>query len=237
MQPAAAPSARHPAVLRLRHSPGGILWVLGEPGRTGTIQWRADRADEAGHARNTFDQLSHHGYRAFLIGPCQPLRSVTRFDAGFAQVILTPGPAAGWDDSDAVAWNASVEEAGSWLRRWFSGRSHGKTLPVQSASPLRASRKALSLLLRVLNPRQRQSLRETGSFTLLGGASGLRYRLRTSGQANVEQLDAAGAVAYRLRIAPACELAFPGWLTMQALHLQDQEMEYPFLVAAQVFPA
>ena len=228
--------AQRAAVSRLRHVPGGTLWILGKPGRTGTIRWRADRDDEAGDARSAFDQLCRHGYRAFLIGPFQPLRSVTRFDAGYTQVILTPGPAAGWDDGDAAAWRASVEEAGSLLRHWFSGLGHKKTAPLQMRPQLRASREALALLLRVLNSRQRQSLRETGSFMLLGGASGLRYRVRTSGQANIEQLDADGAVAYRLCIAPACELAFPGWLAMQALHLQDPETEYPFVAAAQVFP-
>ena len=80
-------------------------------------------------------------------------------------------------------------------------------------------------------------MRETGSFTVVGGASGLRYRIRGGGDANIDQLDARGAVEYRLRIMPACELAFPGWLAMQALHLQDPETEYPFLAAAQVFPA
>ena len=224
------------AVARLRVAAGGTLWILGKPGRTGTIRWSPERDNEVGDARSMFDQLCRHGYRAFLIGPCQPLRSVTRFDAGYTQVILTPGPAAGWDDSDAAAWNESVREAGSLLRHWVNGLLHKETPPPGLRPQLRKSREALALLLRVLNSRQRQSLRETGSFTLVGGASGLRYRVRTTGQANIEQLDAGGAVAYRLCIAPACQLAFPGWLAMQALHLQDPETEYPFVAAAQVFP-
>ena len=213
------------------------MWILGKPGHAGKVRWRADRSDEAAGARSTFDHLCSHGYRAFLIGACHPARSLTRFDAAYAQLILVPGPAAGWDEGDA--WSESIEDAGGLLRNWFSGllNQPAPLPPPQLHRQLRVDREALALLLRVLSPRQRQSLRENGSFTLVGGASGLRYRIRSAGNANIDQLDASGAVEYRLRIAPACELAFPGWLAMQALHLQDPETEFPFLAAAQVFPA
>nr|WP_314627816.1 hypothetical protein [uncultured Noviherbaspirillum sp.] len=218
--------------------PAGTLWILGRVGRAHKLQWHADRHDEAAGACAVFDQHCGRGYRAFLIGACRPARSVTRFDPGHAQIVLVPGPSAGWEDSGAEAWTESLAEAGGLLRSWLGGLLRGPALP---ASPirrqLRANRESLALLLRVLSTRQRQSLRDTGSFMLLGGASGLRYRIRSTGEANIDQLDAHGAVEYRLRIAPACELALPGWLLMQVLHLQDPETEYPFLAAAQVFPA
>ena len=214
---------------------GGTMWILGKAGHAGKVRWRADRNDEAAGARSTFDHLCSHGYRAFLVGACQPARSLTRFDPAHAQLILVPGPVTGWDDGDA--WSESIEDASGLLRNWFNGLLHkpASLPPPQMRRQLRADREALALLLRVLSPRQRQSLRENGSFTLVGGASGLRYRIRSAGNANIDQLDARGAVEYRLRIAPSCELAFPGWLAMQALHLQDPETEYPFLAAAQVF--
>jgi hypothetical protein len=227
----------HSTVPRTRRMPGGTMWILGKAGHAGKVQWHADRKDEAAAACSTFDHLCSHGYRAFLFGACQPARSLMRFDPAHAQLMLVPGPAAGWEDGDA--WSESIEEAGGLLRNWFSGLLHkpAPLPPPQMRRQLRASREALALLLRVLSPRQRQSLRENGSFTLVGGASGLRYRIHSTGSANIDQLDARGAVEYRLQIAPACELAFPGWLAMQVLHLQDPETEYPFLAAAQVFPA
>jgi hypothetical protein len=224
--------------------PAGTLWILGRAGRAGKVQWRADRRDEAAGACAVFDQHCSRGYRAFLIGACQPARSITHFNPGHAQLVLVPGPAAGWDDGDAAAFSASVEEVGGLLRNWrnwFEGwRRPPASLPQPPLEPLlltRANREALALLLRVLSPRQRLSLRESGSFPVTGGASGLRYRVRAASDANIDQLDAHGLAEYRLRIAPACALAFPGWLAMQALHLQDPETEYPFLAAAQVFPA
>jgi hypothetical protein len=220
-------------------APAGAMWILGKAGSAGKIRWHAHRLDESAAARSLFDHLCSLGYRGFLIGPCQPLRHIVGFDPVHRQVMLAPGPAIGWDDCNAAAWSASIEEAGGMLCGWI-GRLWHK--PLHKPSPqvrqqVRANREALAVLLRVLNQKQRQSLRENGCFMLVGGASGMRYRMRTAGPANIEQLDAQGAVTYRLRVAPAGELAFPGWLAMQAAHLQDAATEYPFLAAAQVFPA
>lgn len=227
--------ARRSPASRPGRAAGGTLWILGKAGSAGKVQWGADGRDEAA-ACALFDRLCSSGYRAFLIGRGQPARCIMRFDAAHAQLILVPGPAAGWEDSDAAAWSASVDEAGGLLRNWFNGLL-GRPAPPQLRRQLRADREALALLLRVLSRRQRESLREQGCFHVIGGASGLRYRLRAAGEPNIDQLDAGGAVEYRLHIAPACALAFPGWLAMQALHLQDPETEHPFLAAAQVHPA
>lgn len=229
---AAYPVAERSAATRFGRPQAGTLWILGRAGRAGKVQWRAERQDEAAAARALFNQLCRRGYRAFMVGAAQPRRSVTRFESAHAQLMLTPGPAAGWEDSDAAALSESMAQAHGLLRSLLR-----KPAPPPMCRQLRASREALAMLLRVLSPRQRQSLRETGGFTVVGGASGLRYRIRSSGQANIEQLDVRGVTQHRLRIAPACELALPGWLAMQALHLQDPETEYPFLAAAQVFPA
>lgn len=233
-------AAQRAVLARAARSPGGTLWILGNAGAAGKVRWRPGDQVAAAQARSMFDRLCSHGYRAFAIGPTRPARCILHFDAASTQLMLVPGPATGWDDCDAAAWTASIDEAGSLLRSWvgalLSKPAAGMQQPRRD-SQLRASREALAVLLRVLSPRQRQSLRESGCFMLVGGASGLRYRVRSEGAANIEQLDAHGDVAYRLRIAPACELALPGWLAMQALHLQDPETEYPFLSAAQVFPA
>jgi cytosine/adenosine deaminase-related metal-dependent hydrolase len=189
-----------------------------------------------------FDSMLCKGYHAFVVGATRPGRSITAFEPALAQLMLVPGPASGWEDCGAAAWTTSVAEARSLLRDWVGALlNKPEGAPRQprtsAAERLRERRELLAALLRLLSQRQRQQLRESGAFTITGGASGIRYRLRADASANIDQLDASGAVQYRLGILPACELPLAGRLVMQLLHLQNAETEHAFLAAAQVFPA
>ena len=227
---------------RNRHSQGGTLWVVGETGSAGKFAWRTNRPDECARARSIFDSMLCKGYHAFVVGATRPGRSISAFEPALAQLMLVPGPAGGWEDCDAAAWTTSVTEARSLLRDWVGTmlnkpQDAPRRQRTRAAERLRERRELLAALLRLLSQRQRQQLRESGSFTITGGASGIHYRLRADASANIDQLDASGAVEYRLAITPVCELPLAGRLVMQLLHLQDAETEHPFLAAAQVFPA
>lgn len=242
MRPMSAPVSESGTMPRNRHSQGGTLWIVGETGTAGKLAWRTNRPDECARARSVFDSMLCKGYHAFVVGATRPGRSITAFEPALAQLMLVPGPASGWEDCGAAAWTTSVTEARSLLRDWVGALLNKpddapRRQRKGAAERLRERRELLAALLRLLSQRQRQQLRESGHFIITGGASGIHYRLRADASANIDQLDASGAVQYRLGILPACELPLAGRLVMQLLHLQDAETEHPFLAAAQVFPA
>ncbi len=241
LMPAIAVSDRK-TMLRNRHSQGGTLWIMGETGGAGRLAWRTNCPDECARARGLFDSMLWKGYHAFVVGATRPGRSITAFEPALAHLMLVPGPAGGWEDCDAAAWNASVTESRSLLRNWLAAllNKNAETPaqpPAGTHERVRERRELLAALLRLLSPRQRQCLRESDYFYLTGGASGIRYRVRANSSANIDQLDASGAVQYRLGTMLACEPPLAGKLVIQVLHLQDPVTEYPFLAAAQVFPA
>jgi len=99
----------------------------------------------------------------------------------------------------------------------------------------RARRRALVLLLRQLNPEQRQEFRLHRHFHLLGGISGTRYRIRHELIANIDVLDRDNTVTHRLCIH-LIDVPLYDMMAAQLLHLQDPEMERPFLQLANIHP-
>ncbi|MDB5838158.1 MAG: hypothetical protein JWQ23_110 [Herminiimonas sp.] len=101
----------------------------------------------------------------------------------------------------------------------------------------RAKRRALTLLLKLLNPQQRQEFRANKYFHVTGGSSGDRYRIQVGRIANIEILDGNGKVKCRLCIHPVGDVPVYDVMAAQLLHLQDPGAEERFLYRANVLPA
>jgi hypothetical protein len=101
----------------------------------------------------------------------------------------------------------------------------------------RAERKALILLMRLLNPEQRQEFRESGHFHVTGGSSGDRYRIRVARIANVDVLRDNGTVKHRLCVHPSGGVPVYDVMAAQMLHLQEPVTEQRFLRQANIHPA
>jgi hypothetical protein len=98
----------------------------------------------------------------------------------------------------------------------------------------RAKRKALTLLMRLLNPEQRQEFRKFRHFHVIGGSSGNRYRIRVATFANIDVLCVNGTVMYRLCAHPTGDVPVYDVMAAQLLHLQDPLTERRFLQWANV---
>ncbi len=96
----------------------------------------------------------------------------------------------------------------------------------------RATRRALVLLLKQLNPRQRHEFRKDGYFYVTGGSSGDRYRIRVDVIANIDVLRSDGMVKHRLCARLADDVPVYDVMAAQLLHLRDSETEQRFLQRA-----
>lgn len=101
----------------------------------------------------------------------------------------------------------------------------------------RAKRRALLLLMRLLNPEQRQEFRERRYFHVTGGSSRERYRIRMDMIANIDVLGDDGKTKYRLCIHPTGGVPVYDVMAAQLLHLQDPATEERFRHQANVLPA
>lgn len=101
----------------------------------------------------------------------------------------------------------------------------------------RAKRRALSLLMKLLNPEQRQEFRRYRHFHVIGGSSGNRYRIRAAAFANIDVLGTDGKVRHRLCAHPAGDVPVYDVMAAQMLHLQDPVTEPRFLQRANIHPA
>jgi hypothetical protein len=101
----------------------------------------------------------------------------------------------------------------------------------------RAKRRSLSLLMRLLNPEQRQEFRTFRHFHVIGGSSGNCYRIRVAAFANIDVLCANGRVKHRLCAHPTGGVPVYDVMAAQLLHLQDPVAEQRFLQRANVHPA
>lgn len=101
----------------------------------------------------------------------------------------------------------------------------------------RVERKALSLLMSLLNSQQRQEFRERRHFYVIGGSSGTRYRIRVGMIANIDVLGEDGKVKYRLCVTPTGGVPMYDVMAAQLLHLQDCATEEKLLRQANVHPA
>jgi hypothetical protein len=103
-------------------------------------------------------------------------------------------------------------------------------------SDRRAKRRALILLMTLLNPEQREEFRKFRQFHVIGGNSGNRYRIRVAAFANIDVLCANGRVKHRLCAHPAGDVPVYDVMAAQLLHLQDPATEQRFLQRANVHP-
>ncbi|HEX7635429.1 MAG TPA: hypothetical protein VF427_09145 [Noviherbaspirillum sp.] len=101
----------------------------------------------------------------------------------------------------------------------------------------RAKRRALTLLMRLMNPEQREEFRTFRHFHVIGGGSGIRYRIRVAPFANVDVLRHDGKVRHRLCAFPAGDVPVYDVMAAQMLHLQDPIGEQRFLQRANIHPA
>jgi len=100
----------------------------------------------------------------------------------------------------------------------------------------RAKRRALTLLLRQLDRRQRDMFRAHGYFYVTGGGSGVTYRIRCAKIGNIDVLTPDGNVAHHLCAHPAGDLPVYDFLVGQMLQLQDATTERSFLRKANIIP-
>jgi len=122
------------------------------------------------------------------------------------------------------------------LRRaevWLEATQSGETVRKER----RAKRRALSLLMRLLNPEQRQEFRECRHFHVIGARSGDRYRIRMETIANIDVLDENGKTKHRLCVHSAGEVPLYDVMASQLLHLQDPVAEIRLLQQANIVPA
>jgi hypothetical protein len=152
--------------------------------------------------------------------------------------------------SDSVRQRNDTAEharAGNSRLHGFYDRVREQVLENQRSSELamreemrndrRAKRRALILLMTLLNPEQRQEFRKFRQFHVIGGSSGNRYRIRVAAFANIDVLCANGRVKHRLCAHPAGDVPIYDVMAAQLLHLQDPAAEQRFLQRANVHPA
>jgi hypothetical protein len=123
-----------------------------------------------------------------------------------------------------------------WLRFWARGSQWIGELQRERArarqiiqDKRRAKRRALTLLLKLLNPSQREDYRKRGYFHVTGGASGDCYRIRADPFANIDVLDPSLRVRHRLCAQPTGDVPVFDMMAAQMLHLQDPIAEARFL--------
>lgn len=101
----------------------------------------------------------------------------------------------------------------------------------------RAKRRALCLLMRLLNPEQRREFREHRHFHVTGASSGNRYRIQMEAVANIYVLDDDGNEAkHRLCVHPAGGVPLYDVMASQLLQLQDPVAERRLLQQANIVP-
>jgi hypothetical protein len=101
----------------------------------------------------------------------------------------------------------------------------------------RATRKSLTLLLKLLTPEQRREFRRHRCFYVVGGSSGDVYRIRVGKIANVDLLGGGGKVKYSLCVHPDGGVPIYDAMAAQVLHLQDPLTEERFLQRANICAA
>lgn len=135
--------------------------------------------------------------------------------------------------SRAHPWRRLGAQGSAWIRDWHSERERAQDA---LRARRRAERRALTLLLGLLNADQRHDFREHGHIHVTGASSGSRYRIRAALFANIDVLACTGAVAHRLCVQPTGELPMYDVMAGQMLYLQDPGAEEGFLGLANIHP-
>lgn len=135
--------------------------------------------------------------------------------------------------------------AGRWLKLLWERTKRGMEDPQQRRERVRrdamwherrATRRSLILLMKQMNPGQRQEFREHRYFHVTGGSSGDRYRIRVGTIANIDVMREGGIVKHRLCARPADDVPVYDVMAAQLLHLQDAASEPRFLLLANIQP-
>lgn len=161
--------------------------------------------------------------------------------AGSATAPESAAPDNGARHGKLLRWLRSLgRRLGSGLRRprppSRAGQSSGVPLWLEvTREEPRANRRALGLLLKLLNAEQREEFKKAGHFYVIGGKSHARYRIRPDRVANIDVMGEDGTVMYRLCVAPAGGVPVYDVMAAQMLHLQDAGAEERFVQMANVF--
>lgn len=149
-------------------------------------------------------------------------------------------------DSIPLRGNRQHLRGGSrWLSRIWARFKHEMEDPQQRRERVRrnamwqerrATRRALILLMKLMNPGQRQEFRDCRYFHVIGGSTGERYRIRVGTIANIDVLRPDGAVKHRLCARPSDDVPVYDVMAAQLLHLQDPASEQRFLLQANIQP-
>jgi len=129
-----------------------------------------------------------------------------------------------------------IQELFGWIdQRLSTSRLRNEEILLEaSRSVLRAKRRSLTLLLRLLNEEQRQEFRMYRHFHVIGGSTGTVYCIRVASFANIDVIGPTGRPMCRLCAHPADDLPVYDVLAAQMLHLQDPSTERAFLRRANV---
>lgn len=101
----------------------------------------------------------------------------------------------------------------------------------------RAKRRSLCLLLKLLNGEQRREFRQSRHFHVIGGGTGVRYRIRVDPFSNIDVLYPNGTVKHQLCVHPTGDVPIYDKLAAQLLYLQDPSTERRLLRKANILPA
>lgn len=136
-----------------------------------------------------------------------------------------------------------MRSGGSRLRgfyRWTreqvmeARRNNEMLLQEETRHARRAQRRALTLLMGLLSPAQREEFRASRQFHVIGGGTGTRYRIRAAALVNIDVIGSDGTVTHRLCAHPAGDVPLYDVMAAQMLHLQDPVTEQRFLQQAYV---
>jgi hypothetical protein len=115
---------------------------------------------------------------------------------------------------------------------WQAVRRTREKLVREEVQRALAEKRALSLLLNLLNQDQRHEFQTNGYFRVKGGSSGDRYRIRSDSTVNIDVLGEDGTVRYHLCGRPSGNIPMYDVMAGQLLYLQDAGTEARFLAQA-----
>jgi hypothetical protein len=115
---------------------------------------------------------------------------------------------------------------------WQAARRTREKLVRAEIQKALAEKRALSLLLNLLNQEQRHEFQADGYFRVTGGSSGDRYRIRSDSMVNIDVLGEDGTVRYHLCGRPTGNIPMYDVMAGQLLYLQNAGTETGFLAQA-----
>jgi hypothetical protein len=108
---------------------------------------------------------------------------------------------------------------------WANERLVASARVMSGAERRAAAKRGRRLLDEHLSPLQRQQLAKDGSFEVIGGTTGRRYRIRPGSALNVDELDESGLRVCSWCFAPIGDLVVGDIMLAQKLALELFEFE------------